>query len=252
MTIKFHTPQYPLRRFVKSMFWYEDYSGDSKYEMILPDTSPQLTIELDGNDRFFSTDTNCKNKFSTIKNSWIKGLCSQPVIFQSEQNASTLCIQFELSGLTKFLGIPVNEFTNKLINSELLLGSEIIENYLYLKFNSSLNEKCSLDDLTSLSNFSELSLDEISNRLNFSKKHTIALFKKTFGLTPKKLQLLQNVNKSLEIFSKAKLISNAEIAIECNHFDQSHFIKNFKLITTFTPKEYLNQNKIYPHVLPFN
>lgn len=271
MTIKFHSPQFPLRRFVKSMFWYEGYSGNSKYEIIIPDATPLLAIELDGNERFFSKNINCKTNFTTINKSWIKGLCSQPFIFQSEQNASTFCIQFEPSGLNKFLGIPANELTNNIISAELLLGTQInelrerliekqsfeerikiIENFLFFKLGSSLNEKCIIDHLSSHANLSELSLEEISKHLNFSKKHTIALYRKEFGLTPKKLQILLNVNKSLEIFNKPNLFPTAQTAIECNHFDQSHFIKNFKFITSITPHEYLKLYKIYPHVLAIN
>ncbi len=250
------------------MFAYEGYSGSSKFELILPDTRPQLVITLDDNARCYSKAGNPQLPLTSIKRSWIKGLHNQPVLFQSEQNAATFCIQFELTGLNRLLGIPAEELSGQFIDAESILGNEIadlrvrimenpafegrvatVEQYLSTKFGARLMGKSGLESLVSRPYFGKMSLPEVSAALNYSPKHTITVFRKALGATPKQLQILQNVNKSIEILNRPNPPSIAQVAHDCNHFDQSHFIKNFKQITTMTPQTYLSLQRTYPHVL---
>ena len=271
MQIDFHIPEYPLRKYVKSIFCYRGYSGGKKYEMIIPDCAQQLIIELDGNSRIFNEFGLAERSFGKVRCSWIYGLFSRPLTYVSEKNATTMCVQFEPHGLYMFSGIPAMEFSNKVIESELLLGSSIqllreqllastsfdqrvflMEAYLNSFINKQNTEALPFDVFLRYQYFGRNTLKKISEDCGWSQRHFISLFHQYIGTTPKKLQNLQKINQSLGLLNESKSGDMTGIAAICGFFDQSHFIKNFKSVTGMTPREYRITVKNYPNVLEFD
>lgn len=266
MQINFHIPEYPLNSLIKSIICYEGYTGNSEYEILLPDGSPQLIIPLDENTRY-TCNNNDFSKRNTIKDSYITGLFTEPLTYLSEKNASTLSIQFEIYGLSTFLGIPANELTNTTIETNCVLNHKIIELREKLLESSSFNDRITLieqyfhhylptaDNVNFIKKtlltpvFHSFSLKDLSNHIGYSQKHIIAYFQKHIGITPKQYKLLCKINKAIGLLHNHKEISAAQIAYSCGFFDQSHFIKNFKKFTSITPNEYLKTTREYPHVI---
>ena len=82
-----------------------------------------------------------------------------------------------------------------------------------------------------------VSLAELSNELNL---HPVTIsrgfpkhFQCTFGEYSRKIK----IDKSVSLIKRSDR-SLTEIGLECGFFDQSHFIRTFKQVTGFTPKEY--------------
>jgi AraC family transcriptional regulator len=82
-----------------------------------------------------------------------------------------------------------------------------------------------------------VSLTELSNDLNL---HPVSIsrgfpkhFQCTFGEYSRKIK----IDKAVSLIKRSDK-SLTEIALECGFFDQSHFIRTFKEVTGFTPKEY--------------
>ncbi len=271
MKIDFHIPKEPLKGFVKSIMCYEDYSGPDNYELLIPDTSPQLIISLDENSRFVNTRDCSAANFQELKNSWITGIYTSPLTYQSEQNATTLSIQFESYGLSYLLGISAAELNKQVVETELILNKSIIElrekiidqstfenrvrvieEYLFKTFQAKKDITGIVKHITQHRNFSQLTLKRMSTACGYSQKHVIANFRHVIGVTPKKLQNLLKINQSLALLSSQSPASIAQIAYDCGFFDQSHFIKNFKEVTSLTPQAYIKKQKKYPHVISFN
>lgn len=263
-----HIPTQPLRSIVKSIYYYEGYCGTSQAENILPDGTPQWVIALD--DRVRRAKWNPDAPFFPIelRHSWIKGICSSPITFEPEQDATVLSVQFEPGGLTRLLGVPAHELSEAFFSAEDLMGNDVsplreqlllagsvmgkivlIEQYLAQKL-AQFDPGASLTDrILAQYPIESTALGILSDETGISQKHLIHTFKQQVGLTPKKLQLLWKVNKAIGVLSEGSISNFAQVAFDCGFYDQSHFILNFKRITGLTPKAYLSAARLYPHVI---
>ncbi len=267
MFLEIHVPSYPLRQFVKSMIYYRDYTADSPFEKLLPDGNAQLIIELDGEYRRIQ-DTNQQSHLY-FRSAWITGIQTKPVIYHSEQHASTLCIQFEADGLHALLGIPATEVSDKMIDASLLLGRSVIQlreylldcdkpfqifnaaaDYLKQRLIVSKAERNIVNYIAKNVCLENLSHTEMSRKSGYSRKHLIQVFKKHVGLSPKKYQRIFRFNRALSLLHSANSPIYADIAAQCLYFDQSHFSKEFGLFAGTTPGSYQKSNLLYPHVIP--
>ena len=80
-------------------------------------------------------------------------------------------------------------------------------------------------------------IETIAQKLNCTRRHLEREFKKTVGLTPK---LFSRIIRFTYIFQVMKEgdASWVSIALDSGHFDQAHFIKNFKEFTGEEPSQY--------------
>ncbi|MEL6535022.1 MAG: helix-turn-helix domain-containing protein [Bacteroidota bacterium] len=266
MNLRFHTPAYPLRTFIKSMMCYEGYSGSSRYEMLLPDGQPQLIIPLDDQSRVTVPEAKKGESGSRLPESWITGLFSKPLLYESEQRATTLSVQFETYGLAQLLGVPASELTNQLVESRLLLQDSILYLREQLMQAGSFQERFArveqfflprlpgaktglAEAIVHSRDFDHTPLREISQHYGYSQKHIAHEFRRCIGLTPKKLQTLRSINQAIRLWSETPSLSSAQVALTCGFYDQSHFIKQFRAHTSLTPDQYRKHAKAYPHVV---
>ena len=80
-----------------------------------------------------------------------------------------------------------------------------------------------------------LSLDELSNNVGLSKYYFIRVFKNKVGLTPHQYILTKRVQKAKELIANGCELT--DISYKVGFSDQSHFIRNFKKIYGYLPKE---------------
>lgn len=80
-------------------------------------------------------------------------------------------------------------------------------------------------------------IESLSKKVHVSKRHLEREFKQAVGLTPKFFCRIVRFNYIFEIMSTGDE-SWIEIALQSGHFDQSHFIKNFKEFTGEEPSKY--------------
>ncbi len=83
-------------------------------------------------------------------------------------------------------------------------------------------------------------LDDLAQNFNLSKYHFLRVFKSDIGLTPHNYILTQRVDKAKESILRGK--SLLEASAEMGFSDQSHFIRNFKKIYGYSPKELLKKS----------
>lgn len=80
-------------------------------------------------------------------------------------------------------------------------------------------------------------METIATRLGISARHMQQLFLQYTGLTPKLFSQITRFQHSLRLVT-TRNTSLTDIAYECGYADQSHFIKEFKAFTGFTPSGY--------------
>ncbi|WP_299459122.1 AraC family transcriptional regulator [uncultured Microscilla sp.] len=268
MVLKIYSPPPPLNIFVKSLIYYKGYTASDALEKLLPDGNSQLIIALDDNPRIATRETTDTH----FTKAWITGIQTQPIVYQGEQNAQTLCIQFHPGGLYALTHIPSTEFHNQLIEASLVLNPATINHLreqllachtaaeifsiacIFLK-----QRLFTFTPDNYLLTFTHLLLCEknqplaqVSRQTGYSQKHFIQLYKKMAGISPKKYQRLHRVNRAIELLQRKAQFSYSDISHLCHFYDQAHFINEFRYFTGFSPSQYLQLSLSYPHVVAYS
>jgi AraC-like DNA-binding protein len=260
--LEIYVPQNSLRTFVKSIIYYQGYNAPGAYEKLLPDGNAQLIIALDDSSRVLP------QAGLAFQKAWVTGVQTRPLVYEAEQEASTVCIQLQPDGLFMLTGIPAIEFQNTVVEATAVWGTAITqlrEKLLHTQHCQEIVPLISSFLATQATRRTNLQgflpyidqqlgagqpLSEISRTVGYSHKQLIHIFKKQFGLSPKKYQRLSRFNKALSMLATSH--PPADVVSACHFYDQAHYIKEFKFFTGYTPTAYLNYPRSYPHVMPLN
>jgi AraC-like DNA-binding protein len=93
-----------------------------------------------------------------------------------------------------------------------------------------------LQELLSSNIEEDLTLESLSQRLHVNPYTLLRNFKAELGITPHAFRMNYRIESAKKLLQQG--LSLAQVALSCGFFDQSHFHKQFKLITTVTPKQY--------------
>ncbi|MGB3465628.1 MAG: helix-turn-helix domain-containing protein [Cyclobacteriaceae bacterium] len=271
MKLHIYQPENELKEYIRSVIYYSGYTCQEKYETILPDGTTQLIIELDNNARVICLDKNNMQESAIYRNSWITGIFTRPLTYESEQNATTICVQFEPHAIHRFLNLPATALADSVVETELITGKEILDlrnrlincptvpgtinlllSYLEKKLSRSKSRSFQCAEIINSPTFTGDDLQQLSFKSGISQKHFIKRFSQTIGITPKKFQTIQKIKYAIELLNSGSYYSMAGVAIEAGFYDQSHFISIFKKTTGLTPSRYHSFSKAYPHVIAFS
>ena len=84
-----------------------------------------------------------------------------------------------------------------------------------------------------------MSSASMAERVGFSQRHFIQIFRNEVGITPK---LFCRVERFQQVIRKVALQTSvdwADVALSCGYFDQSHFNHDFREFSGLSPTEYL-------------
>ena len=80
---------------------------------------------------------------------------------------------------------------------------------------------------------------ELANTFGYNKRHLNRVFKKIYGISPKVLLNILRLHLCLTLLAENKALD--EIMNICGFYDQSHFIKEIKKYTGYSPLELLEK-----------
>ncbi len=226
-------------------------------ESLIPDGTIELMFNFGDNYSKF------KNGIKTpVKGSHIIGIRKKTLQISQTNKQNIFSVRFKLGGVYPVIKIPVYSFANDFFELDLLLGNEykeleeklyetlstkkrieIIEDYLLKKIYGN-----NMDDYNFVEACSKLLLQNpsmdiktLSDNFNTNYKTIERKFQKVMGLTPTELLKIRRFNNAVFSMYSCKYNSLTAIAYKCGYFDQSHFIREFKQLTTFSPKEFLKE-----------
>lgn len=88
-----------------------------------------------------------------------------------------------------------------------------------------------------------LSIEAVSNDLGITPEYFRQLFKKAFGMSPRKFIIEKRIEKAKELIASDEFKIN-EISKLCGYASNSYFCKEFKRETSYSPMEYKKKSTI--------
>jgi AraC-like DNA-binding protein len=257
MEYKEYKPDKLLAQFIEC-YWsaYSDRPPFREQESLIPDG----TIELMFN--FGDDYAQIKNgEKIIIKGSHLIGIRKQALKISQTARQNVFSVRFKLGGTFPFFKIPVHLFANNFFGLEDLIGKEydelgeklyqsgddytrisIIENFLIKKLHNQMYEYYFTDlcSKTLLQN-PTIKIKDLAYEFNTNYKTIERRFKNVIGLTPVELLQIKRFNNAIVGMHSGKHSTLTEVAYESGYYDQSHFIREFKHLSGYTPGDFLKE-----------
>jgi len=255
-----HIPVFPLNEFIDSFIYYKDYHPVHSIDRFLPDANTYIIIDLNDYPKYIYDNITLK-EIQACRKAWFSGIRYKYITIPSGRDSEMFIINFRKGRAYPFFKIPMNEFADVVVDAELVLTKEILdvretmanlpsisnkfkylETYFLKKLKKNFIENPFINyavDMIQLEP-SKITIEQISNKIGYSQKHLIKLFKEKVGLTPKSFLMVSRFQKAIHLIELCKDRNWTEISHKCGYYDQSHFIDEFKSFSGFTPNQYSN------------
>lgn len=241
-----------------SCYWLSVFTGtEDEAQKLKP---KPITLIPDGGSSFIF-DINYRQNWYH-KSIW--GVMDKPVMVYKQHSISkgeimTFGVDFKPGGLYRFLGIPMQEFTNNSIELEALsystfhelteniinagsIGEQIntIESFLLKQLNKIDGYKSSVEEALHIiiQTSGSIRINELSCRLLVSERSLRRMFHEYIGISPKTLCRITRLQSVINNCMDDKQLNFLIAAYDNGYFDQSHFIKDFKEFCGYTPGQY--------------
>jgi AraC-like DNA-binding protein len=194
---------------------------------------------------------------------FVIGQLTRPLEIAPTGETGIFSVRFHPNGFLPFATIPIKELENTAVSLISLFGTagqEIEQSILTANSTSDRIKRIETFLLTHLSHAKtvdhiikstietiltangQLSIDQLSKKNNVSRRQLERKFASTIGLSPKQLSKTIRLQATLKMLLSKKFTSLTSLAYEHQYYDQAHFIKDFKELTGFTPKEFYGNN----------
>lgn len=254
MPVRFHTPAFPLSRYVKLLWWVANSGVPSSRERVYPDGAMVLVIHLNRPASTFFVD----NEPVSVRVPMLAGPWSRSFQVDPSTSTSVIGVNFRPGACRMFFPVAAHELHNADIALSELYPSEA---------DSLLNEVCSVNGEQALfaveryltrklaratpthpavrHALEQLSREgglhrvrRIQSDTGLSHTRFIQLFREHVGLTPKLFCRVQRFQELLHRIEKGLPVNWAGLASDCGYYDQAHLIRDFRAFAGITPVEY--------------
>lgn len=188
----------------------------------------------------------------------ISGQVNFPAHIQSDSRLDMIVAVFYPHTIGMFIDTPSSSFYNMEISgydienrqlneiAQAIFDSEdhneciaILEKYLLSKIKPCLNISRIGESMKAMFNVPSMTVGSLADIACLSKRQYERIFSETVGMNPKEYSQIVRFQKALWLMQNGEL-NYAGIASACGFSDQSHFIRNFKSMSGYTPRT-LNQ-----------
>ncbi|MBK7038608.1 MAG: helix-turn-helix domain-containing protein [Bacteroidetes bacterium] len=269
MIYEIYTPQFPLNQFVESFIYYTNFNPAHSVDRFLPDGNINVVIDLTDYPKFIY-DNHTLKEIQSCKNVWFSGIRNKFITIPSGRDSEMFIINFHKGKAYPFVEMPQNELTDCVVDGELVLTNEIlnirerllgiknipqkfecVEQQLLKVFGKRMQLNPFVDFAVGeiLRNPNIATIEKIAEKVGYSHKHLINIFKENVGLTPKSFLKVIRFQKAITEIEKSARANWTGIAFESGYFDQAHFINDFKNFSGFTPTQFLQLNNAYTNYI---
>lgn len=260
MFLHIHFPEFPASCLIESITYFHDYEAPHPVERLLPDGYVDFIINLSETPQSIYDNESLQQKAS-FKRGWISGARKGFITIDAGvSNHSLMVIRIKRGAAYNFLRIPMELFTDRVLEADLILGSsfnlfrddllsadsafekiKLAEEYLLAVSKANLEVPPVVDYfICQIAKApAQYRMEEIAQKSGYSQKHFISLFKKYAGMTPKEYMRICRFQRTLGEIERIGSLDWTRLALECGYYDQAHFIKDFRLFSGLNPAKYL-------------
>ena len=271
MILERHIPKFPLDHFVDCFIYYETPSYiQNTIDRFLPDGNVEILIDMNDAPQYIYDNTTFK-EIQACHHVWASGVRTEAISIPSGRDASMMVVAFKRGMAYPFFPVPMNEISDCVLDADLLWGREfgmlrerilenrhsprkfeIVEDFLLKKFLSKMIVDPCVEYAVGeiVTQPDQIRLADLNQKIGYSQKHFIDLFKRRVGITPKAYLKIMRFQKAVDEIARQKEIDWTSVSLDCGFYDQSHFINDFKLFSGFTPEEYARKEFLYPNYVP--
>lgn len=249
-----------LKNFIKHYCFMEsDIYDEDVMERVIPTENIQLMFHYKNPFVVFHSNESVSKQPRSI----ISGLSDNYSDVSTAGEAGVVFISFHPAGACHFFNFPLSEIENQSVDLTDIYNSEIrqIEELLYFK--DTIRGKVTIIENFLIRRFSPIPVYDglliqkgieivknykgqinakcLSESLYTSQKTLERKFAKYLGKTTKQIIKLIRFQEILHDLSLNKNLSLTEYTYRNGYYDQSHFIKDFKAYSGYTPKDFLNK-----------
>lgn len=201
----------------------------------------------------------------------VSGQVNYPSHLYADGNVEMIVVVFQPYTLKAFLNLPISLLQNQEVSGYDLeskylkqlatqifdcentnLCISLIEQWLLSQIADVLTSKTAYNikritaAIKQLFAISATPVTELASVACLSKKQFERLFNELVGVNPKEYARIVRFQKSLKLLQHCSEDANqAQLAYQCGYADQSHFIREFKQFSGYTPLSLLNVCKPY-------
>jgi len=245
-----------LARYIQYILF--NYSGESSYSnQITSFANTNICLGIIKEKEIYSMPDGIKGtRHKAGIHSYLSGMYLEPHKFDATGTLDEICIDFTPLGYYHFFRFPARTY---IFNEDILtegFGKDakdfferifgiadfqkrgtLIEAFLQkmiIDSNTTFLEEC-LYYIHRAGG--DITLKELAIRLQCSEKKIVRAFLHNFDLTPKDYTRIVKFRKALARLNENRTPTLTSIGYECDYYDQSHFIKDFRFFTGKTPKQ---------------
>lgn len=268
MPFQTYLPQPPLSSLIAYFWSYTGTNPPHARRLTLPDGSIDLVIDL------CDRKTRIHNRYdseTTLASSVISGPHTDYYITDSSSERSMIGVHLKPGSAGPLLKLPSIALKDSHVSlddlwgiaaadlrDELLYANtaedrfRILEKYFLLRSDWSRPSHAAVQ--FAIASFQQPhhpeSITNMVEQANMSAKRFIQIFKDEVGLTPKRFSRLMRFQKAVRLIRQSHDIDWADLAMSCDYYDQSHFIKEFQSFSGLTPTEYRAIESLHPNHIP--
>ncbi len=250
MIIEKHIPTDLLRPFIKTYLVIE--SKDGMTNRILPDTAHVMAFQFKGQVNYIEADTKTK-----LPTTILSGLRKTARLIQYEKNSGTILVLFRETGAAAFFNQPLHELFEESISlhhfipvdeqsclEDKLSGAHnhtqrihVVEQFLLSKLKGHKPDQLILSAIQTIQFANGTNrIANLARDFHMSKDAFEKRFRKTAGTSPKQFSSIVRMKSAIAKRQKNEDLTS--IALNAGFYDQSHFIKEFKLFTGQSPTDF--------------
>jgi AraC-like DNA-binding protein len=194
---------------------------------------------------------------------FVIGQLTRPLEIMPTGITGIFAVRFHPEGFLAWATVPIKELENKAVSLGQLFGKDGLEiEHRILKARSvserithietflisRLTRADTLDRIikstveTILTANGQLSVEDLSRHIQINRRQLERKFSTAIGLSPKQLSKTIRLQAMLKLLLTKKFTSLTALAYEGEYYDQSHFIKDFREFTGYTPGEFYGNN----------
>lgn len=190
--------------------------------------------------------------------SFTTGAYDSYVLVETDAGAGGIQIDFTILGARLFLGIPLNELTNRAVALDDVFGRDGLDLTTALHDAPAWDDRFDLIDraiarrMASARPLSremrwtwdrivetagQVSIGSLSADLGWSRRRLVDRFREDIGLAPKVFARVLRFNHAVETLKAGDLRRLSDVALDCGYYDQAHFDRDFRAFAGVSPTE---------------